>query len=130
MDDYPLLNLFWTMLELFLWILWFFLLFRIITDIFRSHDMSGWAKAAWMILVIILPFIGVLAYVIVRGHSMTERDLEQARKNDAAFRAYVRDVAQPDGTGTADQLATLADLHQRGILDDAEFQKAKTKLLA
>ena len=128
MHNYPLLDLFWTMLELFLWILWFFLLFRILTDIFRSQDMNGWAKAAWIVFVIILPFLGVLIYVIARGHSMTQRDMEQAQKNDAAFRSYVRSAAQPEG-GSADQLATLADLHSQGVLSDTEFQKAKEKLL-
>jgi len=129
MSDYPLLNIFWTMLEFFLWILWFFLLFRILTDLFRSHDVSGWGKAAWIILVIVLPFLGVLIYVIVRGKGMARRDAEQVQKNQDAFRAYVRDAAKDDNAPT-DNLATLADLHQRGVLDDAEFQRAKDRLLA
>ena len=140
MSNYPLLNLFWTMLEFFLWILWFFLLFKILTDIFRSHDMSGWGKAGWIILVIILPFLGVLAYVIIRGRSMSERDLDQAKQNDAAFKQYIRQAAAPtdsppsapsSGTGgnSIDQLARLADLKASGALTDEEFQKAKDKLL-
>ncbi|WP_406094080.1 SHOCT domain-containing protein [Kitasatospora purpeofusca] len=138
MDNYPLLNIFWTMLELFLWILWFFLLFKIITDIFRSHDMGGWAKAGWMILVILLPLIGVLVYVIVRGKSMGERDVAQAQKADAAFKAYIRDAAAPGegGTGEAgagrshvDDLAKLAALKADGSISEEEYQKAKDKLL-
>ncbi|MEK2489048.1 SHOCT domain-containing protein [Kitasatospora purpeofusca] len=139
MDNYPLLNIFWTMLELFLWILWFFLLFKIITDIFRSHDMGGWAKAGWMILVILLPLIGVLVYVIVRGKSMGERDVAQAQKADAAFKAYIRDAAGTPGeggTGEAgtsrshvDDLAKLAALKADGSITEEEYQKAKDKLL-
>ncbi|MEV0190823.1 SHOCT domain-containing protein [Kitasatospora purpeofusca] len=139
MDNYPLLNIFWTMLELFLWILWFFLLFKIITDIFRSHDMGGWAKAGWMILVILLPLIGVLVYVIVRGKGMGERDVAQAQKADAAFKAYIRDAAGTPGeggTGEAgkgrshvDDLAKLAALKADGSITEEEYQRAKDKLL-
>ena len=86
-QDYPLLNLFWTMLELFLWVLWFFLLFRIIIDIFRSHDLGGWGKALWLIFVIVLPFLGVFVYLIARGSSMGERDARQAQEVDAATRS-------------------------------------------
>lgn len=135
MSNYPLLDLFWTMLELFLWILWFFLLFKILGDIFRSHDLSGWGKAGWIVLVIILPFLGVLLYVIFRGRSMGERDLERAQQADAAFKQYVREAAGPDTAGGGagpthvDELARLADLKSSGALSDAEFQKAKDKLL-
>ncbi|MEV6979186.1 SHOCT domain-containing protein [Kitasatospora sp. NPDC093806] len=132
MDNYPLLNIFWTMLELFLWILWFFLLFKIITDIFRSHDMSGWAKAGWMVLVILLPLIGVLVYVIVRGKSMGQRDVEQARQSEAAFKQYIREAAGPSAGGGGshvDDLAKLADLKASGAISEEEYQKAKDKLL-
>jgi hypothetical protein len=76
----PLLNLFWTMFELFLWVLWFFLLFRIIVDIFRSDDLGGWGKTLWLIFVIVLPFLGVFVYLIARGSSMGERDARQAQE--------------------------------------------------
>ncbi|MFE6056614.1 SHOCT domain-containing protein [Kitasatospora sp. NPDC056446] len=131
--DYPLLNIFWTMLELFLWILWFFLLFKIITDIFRSHDLSGWGKAGWLVLVIILPLIGVLAYLIARGNSMGKRDVAQAQQTEAAFKAYIRDAATtgPTGGGShADELAKLADLKEKGAISDEEYQKAKDKILS
>ncbi|WP_406194416.1 SHOCT domain-containing protein [Kitasatospora sp. NBC_01560] len=133
MDDYPLLNLFWTMLEFFLLVLWFFLLFKIIVDIFRSHDMGGWGKAGWMLFVILLPLLGVLVYVIVRGRSMGERDAEDAARADAAFKAYVKETAAESGGGGAgqtDQLAKLADLRSSGAISEEEFRKAKEKLLA
>ncbi|MDH6143479.1 hypothetical protein P3T35_005514 [Kitasatospora sp. GP30] len=134
MHNYPLLNLFWTMLEFFLWIVWLFLLFKVITDIFRSHDLRGWGKAGWVFFVIIVPFLGVLVYLIARGHSMGERDVEQAKRSEADFQAYIRDAA---GTGAgggapshADQLAKLADLKSSGAITEEEYQKAKEKLLA
>ncbi|MEY9836667.1 SHOCT domain-containing protein [Streptacidiphilus sp. EB103A] len=136
MSNYPLLNVFWTMLEFFLWILWFFLLFKIITDLFRDHSLSGWAKAGWILLVIVLPYLGVLLYVIIRGRSMGERDREQARQADAAVKQYIRQAAATPGaeSGTGanhvDELSRLADLRSSGALSDEEFQKAKDKLLA
>jgi hypothetical protein len=128
--DYPILGLFWTMLWLFLWIAWIVILFRVIVDIFRSHDMGGWGKALWTIFVVLLPFLGVFVYLIARGRSMTERDIEQARAQEAAFRSYVQDAAGSSGGGTADELAKLADLRSRGVITDAEFEQQKAKLLA
>ncbi|MDX3076545.1 SHOCT domain-containing protein [Streptomyces sp. NPDC088354] len=141
MDDYPLLNLFWTMLLIFCWVLWFFLLFRIIGDLFRDHSLNGWAKAGWIIVLIFLPFLGVLVYVIARGKSMAERDQKQVKEADAAFKQYVRDAAG-SGSGAAaagahgaagspvDQLAKLADLKSNGHISEEEYQKAKAKILA
>jgi hypothetical protein len=126
--DYPLLNAFLTMLYLFIWILWIFLVIRIIFDVFRSRDLGGWGKAGWLILIIILPFLGVLVYLIVRGGKMHERDIQQAQAQNEAFQAYVRDAA---GTpSSADQLAKLADLKQRGVISDQEFEAEKAKILA
>ncbi len=130
-----MLDLFWTMMIFFLWIMWLFLLFRVLGDVFRSHDMGGWSKALWILFVILLPFLGVLVYVIVRGHSMGQRDVEQARRQEEAFRAYVRDAASSGSAGSVggsgtEELARLADLHAKGALSDEEFQQAKTKLLA
>lgn len=125
--DYPLLNLFWTMLMLFLWIAWFFLLFRVFADIFRSPDLGGVAKALWSIGVIIVPLLGTLVYLIVRGGSMHERDIERAQAHQAAFDAQVRAAA---GTSSpTDELARLAALRDQGVLTDEEFQAQKTKLL-
>jgi Short C-terminal domain/Phospholipase_D-nuclease N-terminal len=128
--DYPLLGVFWTMLWWFLWIAWIVLLFRVIADIFRSRDLGGWAKALWTIFVVVLPFLGVFVYLVARGHSMTDRDIEQARTQEAAFRSYVQDAAASSGGGTADELAKLADLKSQGVITDAEFEQQKAKLLA
>ncbi|MER5503019.1 MULTISPECIES: SHOCT domain-containing protein [unclassified Streptomyces] len=135
MDDYSLLDLFWTMLWFFLWVMWLFLLFKVITDIFRSHDLGGWGKAGWLVLTLLLPYIGVLVYVIVRGKSMSRRDIKEAQDRDAAFKAYVREAAGTSGGdgpkhgSHVDDLAKLADLRDRGAITDEEYQRAKTKLL-
>jgi Short C-terminal domain len=123
----PLLDVFWTMLWFFLWIMWFFLLFRVLLDIFRSRDLSGWGKAGWVTFTIILPFLGVLVYLIARGHKMTERDVTEAQARDKAFRAYVQETAH--GDGTADELAKLADLRDRGVISETDFQQGKQKIL-
>ncbi|WP_329021492.1 SHOCT domain-containing protein [Streptomyces sp. NBC_00690] len=132
MDDYPLLNLFWTMLWFFLWIMWLFLLFKVVGDIFRDHELHGWGKAGWVVLVIVLPYVGVLIYLIVRGKSMGKRDLQAVQDRDAAFKAYVRDAAGSGGGGGngVNDLARLAELKERGVISDDDFQKAKEKLLA
>ena len=126
--QYPLLDAFLTMLYFFLWILWIFLVFRIFSDIFHSRDLSGWGKAGWLVLVIVLPFLGVFIYVLARGGSMHDRDVAQARAQNEAFQSYVREAA---GTASsADQLAKLADLRQRGVIDEAEFTAEKARILA
>jgi Short C-terminal domain/Phospholipase_D-nuclease N-terminal len=124
---YPLLNIFWTMLEFFVFFLWIWLLIVIFSDIFRSHDMGGFAKALWVIFVIVLPFLGVLVYLIARGGSMHERAEAQARRQQQAFDQYVREAA--GGSSHADELAKLADLKEKGVLSDAEFEAQKAKLL-
>ena len=91
--SYPLLGAFWTMLWLFLWIIWIFILFRVILDIFRSQDLGGWGKAGWLIFVIVLPFLGVFVYVIARGKEMGQRDVQDAQAHDQQFRAYVQEAA-------------------------------------
>ena len=128
--DYPLLGMFWTFLWFFLWIAWIVVLFRVIFDIFRSQDMGGWGKALWVIFVIFLPFLGVLVYLIARGHSMSERDLADAQAQEQAFQAYVRNAAATSGGGSADELTKLAGLRDQGVITDAEFQQQKAKLLA
>jgi membrane protein implicated in regulation of membrane protease activity len=127
--SYPLLGAFWTIVEIFLWVIWIWILISIFIDIFRSHDLSGGAKALWFLFVLFIPLIGVLVYLIVRGSSMHERAARQARQQDQEFRAYVQDAAgsQPS---TADQLAKLADLRDRGVITPAEFEAQKAKLLA
>jgi Short C-terminal domain/Phospholipase_D-nuclease N-terminal len=113
-------------LELALLFIWIWIAIGVVLDIFRSHDLSGWGKAAWMLLIIILPFLGVLIYLIVRGHNMHERTANAARHQDDAFRAYVRDAASTP----ADDIAKLADLKDRGVLSEEEFQAAKAKALS
>jgi hypothetical protein len=127
--DYPLLGAFWTLLWIFLWVVWIFILFRIILDIFRSHDMNGWIKALWLIFLLIVPFLSALIYLIVRGRGMTERDMKDAEQRDAAFKQYVQSAATTSGN-TADELAKLADLRDKGIISPAEFEQQKAKLLA
>jgi type VI protein secretion system component VasK len=127
--NYPLLDAFWTILEIFLWVIWFWILIWIFIDLFRSRDLSGGAKALWFLFILFIPLIGVLVYLIVRGGSMHERAVQQARQQDQEFRTYVQDVAgsQPS---TADQLAKLADLRDRGVITPAEFEAQKAKILA
>ena len=103
--SYPLLGAFWTILEIFLWVLWIWILIYVFIDIFRSRDLSGWAKALWFIFVLFIPLIGVLVYLIARGNSMHERAAQEARQQDREFRAYVQEAASPQST--ADQLAKL-----------------------
>ncbi|MFH8616648.1 PLDc N-terminal domain-containing protein [Streptomyces sp. NPDC017979] len=133
MDDYPLLNLFWTMLWFFLWIMWLFLLFKVITDLFRDHELNGWAKAGWLILVIVLPFVGVLLYVIFRGRSMGKREVAAAQEREAAFKSYIQQTASEGGAAggaDVDQLARLHELKEKGAISEEEYQKAKGKILA
>jgi hypothetical protein len=125
---YPLLSIFWTMLEFFFFVLWIWLLIYIFMDIFRSHDMGGFAKALWVLFVIILPFLGVLVYLIARGGSMHERAEKQAQQQQKAFDDYVKQAAGSSG-GSADELAKLADLKSKGVLTDAEFEAQKAKIL-
>jgi hypothetical protein len=126
--DYPLLNAFLTILYLFLWILWIFILVRILLDIFRSADLSGWGKAGWTILIIILPFLGAFIYLIARGGEMHTREVRDAQQSQDEFRQYVQQTAA-EGTGTADELAKLAQLRDQGVLTEAEFNAQKAKLL-
>ncbi len=125
--SYPLLGVFWTIFEIFLWVIWFWILITVFIDIFRSHDLSGWAKALWFLFVLFIPLIGVLVYLIVRGGKMHEWAAQQARRQDAEFRDYVQQAA---GSQTpADQLATLADLRDRGVITADEFAREKAKIL-
>ena len=127
--DYPVMGVFWSMFIFFIWILWFMLLFKVFIDIFRSDDLGGWGKALWSIFVICVPFLGIFVYLIARGKDMGKRDMAQAQAQDAQFRAYVQDAAASGGS-SADQLAKLADLKDRGVISDAEFQAQKAKILA
>jgi hypothetical protein len=129
MENYPLLNLFWTMLWFFLFIAWLWVLFSVFADIIRSKDLSGWAKGLWALFVIIIPLLGVLVYIIARGTGMTERSLQVHQQRDEAFQSYVRDAAG-SGPSTADELAKLAQLRDAGTITADEFDAQKAKLLA
>jgi hypothetical protein len=126
---YPLADLFGTMLGLFVFFIWFWLLIVVFSDIFRSKDLGGVAKMLWVLFVIILPFLGIFVYLIARGGKMHERAAAQAQQQQQAFDSYVKEAAGT-GTSTADQLAKLADLKQQGVITDAEFETQKAKILA
>ena len=119
-----LVSIFWFMI-LFAWI---WLLISIFGDLFRDHELSGWGKALWTLFLIVLPWLGALVYLIARGRSMNERALQQAQRNEQAFRQYVQQAAT-DKPSTADELAKLADLRDRGTISEQEFAQAKAHLL-
>jgi len=127
-SSYPLLNVFWSILLFFLWVMWFWVLIMVFIDIFRSRDLSGWAKALWFLFVLLIPLIGVLVYLIARGGRMQERTAQEAQQQDRQFRAYVQEAA--GSQSSADQLAKLADLRERGVITAAEFETQKAKVLA
>ena len=129
-SSYPLLDAFWTIVEIFLWVIWFWILITVFIDIFRSRDLSGWGKALWFIFVLIIPLIGVLVYLIVRGGSMHERQVRQAQAEDQAARSYIQETAASSPASTADQLEKLANLRDRGVITAEEFDREKAKILA
>jgi hypothetical protein len=118
----------WDMLWFFMFFIWIWLLIMVFGDVFRSHDMSGLAKAIWIAFIIILPYLGVLVYLIARGSKMQEHAIEAAKAQDAAARQYIHTVS--GSTSSAEEIARLADLRDKGILDETEFQVAKAKALA
>jgi Short C-terminal domain/Phospholipase_D-nuclease N-terminal len=128
-SSYPLLDIFWTMLYFFVLFIWIWLLFMVMFDIFRSHDLGGLGKAAWVIGVIIFPYLGVFIYLIARGSGMHERSAKQAQQQQQAFDTYVRETAGTQGTNSTEQLTKLADLKAQGVLTDAEFAAEKAKIL-
>jgi hypothetical protein len=119
----------WSMFWFFLWVIWIWLLIIVFTDLFRSHDLGGFAKALWAIGIIVFPYLGVFVYLIARGHKMQEHYVQRAQQQDAAFRQYVQDVSSPSGASTAEELGRLADLREQGVLTEEEFQQAKAKAL-
>lgn len=130
--DYPLLDVFLTMLWFFLWVMWIMLLVRVVVDIFRDDTLSGWGKAGWTLMVCALPFLGVFVYLIARGRGMGERELRQARDREQAFRSYVQEAAAPAPKppgAKADELGKLAALHDKGAISDTEYEQAKSKVL-
>src|SRR6202008_1474719 len=126
--SYPILGAFWTILMIFLWVIWFWVLITIFIDLFRSHDLSGWAKALWFIFILVLPLIGVLVYLSARRGKMHEHAVRDAQLQEQQFRSYVQEAA--GWASPAHQLAKLADLRDRGVITAAEFNREKAKILA
>ena len=129
MRGYPLLDAFLTIFWLFIWIMWIFLLIRVISDVFRSQDLSGAGKAGWTLVLILFPLVGVLAYLLVRGNGLHERENRQVQANEDAMRQYLNRIGGP-GASPADELTRLADLRDRSVLTEEEFQRLKAKVLA
>jgi Short C-terminal domain/Phospholipase_D-nuclease N-terminal len=126
MSGYPLLNAFWTMFLFFGWLLWIFLVVWVLMDIFRSRDISGWGKAGWIVLVIFLPLIGILAYEVVHGDHFFGRNETYGNE---MYQTEVQPQGRHRGGGGASDLAQLSDLHDRGVISDAEFERGKEKIL-
>ena len=126
--DYPLLNIFWSMILFFFWVAWIWVLIMIISDVFRRHDASGFLKALWIIVLIFVPFLGVLAYMIVNSKGMAERNLAQAKANQEQFAGYVQSVA--GSGGAAGEIEKAKGLLDSGAITQAEFDGLKAKALA
>ena len=126
--DYPFLDVFWTMLIFFFWVIWIWILVTVLIDLFRRHDISGWGKALWALFVIVLPYLGVFVYLITQGRKMAERRAEEIRASQASFDDYVR--RRRRGRGPSDQIAKAKELLDSGAIDQAEFDALKQKALA
>jgi hypothetical protein len=126
--DYPFLDVLWSMIIFFAWVAWLFILFRVIADVFRRHDTSGWGKAAWLVFVIVLPFLGVFIYLIVNGDEMGKRDLEHARAAQASMDEYVKSVA--GSGGPAAEIDKAKQLLDSGAITQVEFDAIKAKAIA
>ncbi|MFI7502680.1 SHOCT domain-containing protein [Streptomyces sp. NPDC049687] len=130
--DYPLLSAFWTMLIFFLWIMWFVLLFRVVVDIIRDDELSGWGKAGWLLFCVCLPFLGVFVYIVARGKDMGRRETAQARAQQKQFDDYIRETAKGSGgaTSSVEELARLSEIKARGDITEEEFNRAKQLVLS
>jgi hypothetical protein len=121
-------QVFWSMLWFFLWMIWLYMLIVIFGDIFRSRDLSGWGKALWTIFVILTPYLGVFVYLIARGNKMAQHNIEAAQAADARMKEYIQGVTTT--TSPAEELGRLAELRDRGVITEDDFQAAKAKVLA
>ena len=126
--DYPFLDVLWTMLVFFGWVIWFWILVVVLSDVFRRRDISGWGKAAWTLFTIVLPFLGVLVYLIAHGKDMGERRMRDLDAQQAWFDEHIRSVSRPDGA--AGEIAEAKRLLDSGAIDQAEFAQLKRKALA
>jgi hypothetical protein len=126
--DYPFLNILWTMILFFAWVIWIWMMVVILTDVFRRPDMSGWGKAGWCIFLIVLPFLGVLTYLIINHEGMTERRTKDVQAQQAAIDERIRSAA--GSGGAASEIANAKSLLDSGAIDQAEFDQLKAKALA
>jgi hypothetical protein len=124
--DYPFLDVFWTMIIFFSWVIWIWIVITVFADVFRRHDIGGWGKAAWVVFVIVLPFLGVLVYLIAQHDGMRERSVKQAQAQRQAFDEYVREAAG----GSAAEIAKAQELLDAGTITQAEFDALKAKALS
>ena len=125
--DYTLGAALLTVLEIFLFVAWIWVLITVISDLFGDHEVSGWGKAAWTFALILVPFLGVFVYLIARGGSMHERAAKRQAEAQKQLDSYIRQTA---GGSSTSELESLAGLHAKGVLSDSEFERAKQKLLA
>jgi hypothetical protein len=131
--DYPFLNIFWTMIIFFCWVIWIWMMILILSDVFRRHDIGGWHKALWIVFLIVLPFLGVLIYLIANSGGMAERRNQDAQAAQAQFDDYVKSVAATSGGGdggSAGEIAKAKALLDNGTITQAEFDALKAKALA
>jgi hypothetical protein len=128
--DYPFLDVFWTMIIFFCWVIWIWMMIIILTDVFRRQDIGGWHKALWIVFLIVLPFLGVLIYLIAESKGMAERRTQEAQDAQAQFDSYVQNVAAKDDGGAAAQIEKAKGLLDSGTISQAEFDALKTKALA
>ena len=126
--DYPFLDVFWTMVIFFFWVIWIWILVTVLIDLFRRHDIGGGSKALWTLFVIVLPYLGVFVYLITQGKGMAERRADEIRASQASFDQYVREAA--GSSGPSDQIAKAKELLDSGAIDQAEFEALKAKALA
>ena len=126
--DYPFLDVFWTMIIFFCWVIWIWMLVVILSDVFRRHDKSGWGKALWVVFLIVLPFLGVLVYLIANSSGMAERNVKQAKASQAEFDDYVRSVKGSEG-GAAGEIEKAKQLLDSGTINQQEFDAIKAKAL-
>lgn len=123
---FGVLQVFWSLIWFFLLFMWIMLVFRVFGDLFRDHETSGVAKVLWIVFIILLPFLGVFVYLVARGNKMAEREVAAIKAQDQAARAYIKDAA---GVSSADELARLAELKDKGVISDAEFNSLKAKVI-
>jgi Short C-terminal domain/Phospholipase_D-nuclease N-terminal len=126
--DYPFLDVLWTLIVFFAWVIWFWLLITVFADVFRRHDISGWGKAGWIVLCVVLPYIGVLIYLIAQGQGMAERRAQDVKASQSDVDRYIREAAGK--SGPSDEIARAKELLDRGAITQAEFDQIKQKALS